>query len=93
MECGGRVLDRGFLSAAAAMAVGAEGPGVGGLAYARVLSELRLCISSTLWRHNVIAVRRLISAVAQRVAGGGVAQLPSVGLGGQGGGLGPAFGG
>jgi hypothetical protein len=88
VECGGRVVDCGFLSDAAAMATGVVGPGAGGLAYARVLSEMRLRISHIVWLSNVHAARRLVDAVARRVAGGGVAFLPPIGLGGAGGGLG-----
>jgi len=64
------VLDSGFLSSAAAMAVGAGGLGVGGLAYARVLSELRLCISTTLWRRHY-SIAALATPTCVGVAGQG----------------------
>jgi hypothetical protein len=93
VETPGRVVDNGFLTAVARMAVGAMGPGAGGVAYARVMAELRLRISLVVWRYNAYSAHRLVGAVARRVAGGGVDFLPSVGKGGLGGGHGGAAGG
>ena len=64
-----------------------------GVAYARVMAELRLRISLVVWRFNAYSAHRLVGAVARRVAGGGVDFLPSVGKGGLGGGHGAAAGG
>ena len=93
VETPGRVVDNGFLAALARMAVGEKDPGAGGVAYARVMAELRLRISVVVWRFNVASTQRLVRAVARRVAGGGVDFLPSVGEGGLGGGHGAAGGG